>query len=471
MQVLPITLAARKKSYYNNLKEAKQTEKQIYPVTNQINKIPTKFANLRAYNSQINFEGIKHKGLFKHLATSTAHPLWEKLIAKESGIMVDAKDSDKIFKLDYNKILLSGAYNRMAYKTQVFPNPQIDMTSTRIHHVQQVASVAEDIAEALGLNLRLTRAIAIGHDIGHSPFGHAGERRINDIIKKYDIKSKYWEEGFYHEKNSMRFADDIETELDEFGYHKNLDLTYAVRDGIISHCGEVDENGIKPRSEYIDLRSIHKNNRPQPFTWEGCVVKVSDKISYLGKDIEDAINNKFLDPEKLNTLRKIIKDETGETIEIINNNVLLNRFKSDLIANSNTKVGLIFSPNTLKIINIVKKFNYENIYEPKDKIYARKYDSVMNTVFETLDSLYDGKNTLINLEKLKDTKPTLTKIYSDWLVKYSNADLVQKAEKNYSNKIIYNIEDQNEYRVSIIEFMSGMTDRFAEKVFNEIINH
>lgn len=428
------------------------------------------FSNIKAYHQVISFSGAGLKrGLFKDLAVNELHPLWDKLIARESSFVQNKEEIRHIFKIDYDKILHSGAYNRMAAKTQVFSHPQSDMTTTRILHVNQVAAIAEDIAEALGLNTKLTRAIAIGHDIGHAPFGHAGERGLNNLIKKYNLKPAYWQDGFYHEKNSMRFADDIETELDELGHAKNLNLTYAVRDGIISHCGEVDENGLKPRLDYVDLRSIQKNSRPQPFTWEACVVKISDKISYLGKDIEDALNNKFLKPEQLNELKSALKESIGEDFKEINNTVLKDRFVSDLVKNSSPEEGLKFSEKTLKLINTVKKFNYEKIYLPKDKIQALHYDAVLNTIFENLNNLYSGKKTLEKLDQIKEKQPVLASVFRDWLVKYSDINLQEKGENKLSNKVIYSIENPDDYKLSIIEFMSGMTDKFAVKSYDEVI--
>ena len=100
------------------------------------------------------------------------------------------------------------------------------------------------------------------------------------------MSEKYLGEKFWHEKNGLRFVDKIELLEDNYKKNKNLDLTYAVRDGIISHCGEVDENGLKPRNEWINLNEFTKPGEYQPATWEGCVVKISDKIAYVGRDID-----------------------------------------------------------------------------------------------------------------------------------------------------------------------------------------
>ena len=414
--------------------------------------------------NNVSFQGLVLKpNLFKDLAVTESHPNWLKLIKREVELYKQPSDTRSEFTRDYDRILHSEAYNRMSGKTQVWSLTNSDITSTRIHHVNQVASVAEELAEFFGLNVKLTRAMAIGHDVGHSPFGHTGEVALAEIVKEHGLGSAY-----YHEKNSLRFLDDVETRLDPQGQEQNLSLTYGVRDGIVSHCGEIDENGLKPRAEYIDLRTIQKSNRPQPFTQEGCVMKISDKIAYLGKDIEDAVNNKFLHPDKLKILKKTIKDEAGLDFEEINNTVLINHFVYNLKANSNPQEGLKLSERSFKLINTVKKFNYEHIYGPKDKIQNQYLRLVINSIFDKLNGLYDGKNTLTKLEEMRENQPTLAKTFREWLVKYSDIAPEERAAKKYDNKVLYSIENSQDYKLAAVEFISGMTDRFAKKSFEEI---
>ena len=180
------------------------------------------------------------------------------------------------FARDYTRIINSDAYKRLKHKTQVFFAPQNDHICTRIEHVNLVESISYTIANYLGLNTELTKAIATAHDIGHSPFGHQGEKILSGLAER-EFGEKFW-----HERNGLRFVDEIELLNDYDGKKRNLNLTYAVRDGIISHCGEVDDNGLKPRDEYIDLKKEYLYpNQYSPYTWEGCVVKLADKISYI----------------------------------------------------------------------------------------------------------------------------------------------------------------------------------------------
>lgn len=431
------------------------------------------FSNICAYYPNVSFGISKLEltpGLFKYVAAIESNPLWEKLISRETGLYVKPNELRSEFSRDYDRILHSDGYNRMMGKTQVFSNPNSDITSTRILHVNQVSSVAESIAEFLGLNVKLTRAIALGHDIGHTPFGHEGEVVINSIINKFGLQSPYWNGCFWHEKNSLRFLDEIETKLDIHGFEANLGLTYAVRDGIVSHCGEVHENAIFPRKEYLDLKMIQKEKgktRPQPFTWEGCVVKISDKVAYLGKDIEDSIRNGFLDPKKVEELNKIIEKETGLKFEEINNTVLIGHFVSDLCANSSPRVGLNFSEPTLKMINLIKDFNNKNIYEPKDFIQTPFCDLAINTIFNALNGCYKGKDTIAELVKGERNKYHLMSQFENWLIKYSDIDTEARESMKYGNKIIYSIDNEDDYKMAIIDFISSLTDKTAKKFYEE----
>lgn len=222
------------------------------------------------------------RGLFRKTGLYEENPKWEQGNSRLQPIDKKPDDIRSEFARDYTRILHCSAYRRLKHKTQVFFATRNDHICTRIEHVNHVASVSYTIANYLGLNTELTNAIATGHDLGHAPFGHAGETFLKEIV------SKEIGESFWHERNSLRFVDKCETLPDRDGIEHNLNLTYATRDGIVCHCGEVDENSIFPRDEVLDLCSISQANHYSPFTWEGCVVKIADKISYIGRDIEDA---------------------------------------------------------------------------------------------------------------------------------------------------------------------------------------
>ena len=268
---------------------------------------------------------------FTEQSSNQENPLWSNYIKREKELYKRNNDLRSEFERDYTRVIHSTAYRRMKNKTQVFFSPKNDHICTRAEHVVHVESVSYTIAKNLGLNTELTKAIATAHDIGHSPFGHQGERILSNISKQ-DIGEAFW-----HEKNGLNMVDKIELLEDPKGNKQNMNLTYAVRDGIISHCGEIDENSLKPRKEFIDLNDYTYPNQYAPYTWEGCVVKIADKIAYLGRDIQDAITLGMI--ENLDELYEILNYDKDE---VINNTVIINNLIYDLCTNSSIEKGLCF---------------------------------------------------------------------------------------------------------------------------------
>lgn len=394
------------------------------------------------------------KNEFEKYATNENNPKWQNSIKREKEIYKRKNDIRSEFERDYNRILHCNAYRRMKHKTQVFFSPENDHICTRIEHVMHVESVSYTIAKYLGLNTELTKAIATGHDIGHSPFGHEGERILSQISER-DIGEKFW-----HERNGMEFVDKIELLEDINKNKQNLNLTYAVRDGIISHCGEIDENCLKPREENINLNNYKVPNQYSPYTWEGCVVKISDKISYLGRDIEDAISLGILD-EKLKDLYKILQSK-----EVINNTVIINHLIWDLCENSTPEKGLCFSDETFNLLKEIKDFNYKHIYTARNiKPAIRYFSIVLNEIYFTLKSTYDGKNTAYKMRKLKKMYPEVVGNFQEWLENYWN----QQRKNDNQNDIIVNMDDEKSFSKAIIYYISGMTDNFAIDTYNKII--
>ncbi|MFX1250895.1 MAG: deoxyguanosinetriphosphate triphosphohydrolase family protein [Promethearchaeota archaeon] len=400
---------------------------------------------------------------FSSVSAHSKNPKWEICIKREDQLYRRTGIRSE-FARDYTRILHCTAYRRLKHKTQVFSAPENDHICTRIEHVNHVASVSSTIAKELGLNLELISAIATGHDLGHAPFGHQGEEVLKDIITSKKINEPFW-----HEKNSLWFVDKIETLLDPHGKQRNLNLTYAVRDGIISHCGEVDENALFPREEELDLLSdIDEPGKFQPFTWEGCVVKIADKIAYLGRDIEDALRLKILTDANIEDLKTIVKEILNLEVDIheVNNTVLMNDFIIDLCNSSSPESGIRFSAVYLDLINSIKRFNYNYIYHHPRLEYYKKYSYlIINSIFDVLSSFY---STLKELNQHK-SYPLLINSFTDWLIKYSNVDLDLRKQRNYENKVIYDINNEEEYFRAIITYISGMTDNFAVKVFKELI--
>ena len=219
--------------------------------------------------------------------------------AIERSIYLEDRTNDirSKFARDYTRILHCFGFRRLKHKTQVFFAPYNDHICTRLEHALHVVSISQTISKKLGLNTELVTAIAIGHDLGHAPFGHHGEYVLNEICKNNKLGKTHGDgKYFWHERHGLKVVDNFETLKDHDGYEKNLNLTYAVRDGIICHCGEGKfQNPIKPRNDNKDLSKILKPGIDNSFTWEGCVVKISDMISYLGRDLEDAEISNLID--------------------------------------------------------------------------------------------------------------------------------------------------------------------------------
>lgn len=393
------------------------------------------------------------------VSTTENNPKWQACISRLEPLYSRWNDIRTEFGRDYTRILHSTAYRRLKHKTQVFFSPQNDHICTRIEHINHVESISYTIADYLGLNVELTKAISVAHDLGHSPFGHQGENVLSEIAKR-DMGERFW-----HEKNGINFVDNIELLEDNERNKQNLNLTYAVRDGIVSHCGEVDQNGLKPRPEAIDLSLYTKPNEYAPFTYEACVVKISDKISYVGRDIEDAIALCILDDKKLNELTDIISTKD----EKLNNTIIINKLIGDLCQNSSIENGLCFSDNGFKMLNAIKKFNYENIYKNERLKASNKYFSlVLNEIYDTLTKAYKGKETASEIKKLSKFYPNLSGSFLDWINCYW--DLADRKNSNLKNKVIYLVsQSEKDYNKAILDYISGMTDKYAIETYNEII--
>ena len=256
------------------------------------------------------------------------------------------------FAVDRDRILYSGAYRRYHGKTQVFSFTNLideEMTNRNLH-IAYVSQISRTIGKYLGLNTELIEAIALGHDLGHPPFGHDGEIALSDACVRHGIGH------FHHNIESLHIVDHISRK------GRGLNLTFPVRDGIISHDGEVHNTILYPEKEkheasiqeYIRLKTEGKEIDWMPATLEGCVVRITDTIAYIGQDIEDAIRFNLL---KREDLPKKVTDKLGNTnsqiIDTLIRSVIINSYGQDWIA---------FDEETSYYLLELKKFNYENIY-------------------------------------------------------------------------------------------------------------
>lgn len=383
--------------------------------------------------------------LLQKVSANPENPNWNNIIKRQNSLYKRDNEIRSEFERDYTRVINSKAYRRLKHKTQVFFSPENDHICTRIEHVTLVESISYTIAKYFGLNTELTKAIATAHDIGNSPFGHQGEKIISELSKDF-IQKPFW-----HEKNGLEFVDKVELLETPEGKIQPLDLTYGVRDGIISHCGEINENGLKPRIEYIDLYEYEHPNQYAPYTWEGCVVKIADKLSYLGRDIEDAITLGILD-KKLKELHEVLKLDKDVKI---NNTVILNMFIKDLCENSSLENGLCFSDEKFEMLNNLKEFNYKNIYLSEKTLGSVDYfELVLNKLFWFLSRMN------FRDDDMKKICPVLADDFNKWLKEFFSLGI------NHRDIII----SDNEFLQAVIYYIAGMTDNFAIEMYNKIIS-
>ncbi len=266
---------------------------------------------------------------------------------------------------DIDRIIHALSYTRYEDKTQVYSFQENDHISKRMVHVQLVSKIARTIGRSLKLNTDLIEAIALGHDIGHTPLGHTGEALLNEISKRE------LGEFFAHNIQSVRHYMMVEND------GQGLNLTIQVLDGIMCHNGEIVSNEYAPmkkskeeflkqyQDSYQNLTASCKN---KPMTLEGCVVRISDIIGYIGRDIEDAIRLNLLKREQL---PKEITDVLGN-----NNKDIINTIITDIIDNSMDKPYIKMSEKVYHALLSLKKFNYLNIYHKslteKEREFYRK---------------------------------------------------------------------------------------------------
>ena len=290
---------------------------------------------------------------------------------------------------DSDKIIHSYCYSRYIDKTQVFYLVENDHITHRVLHVQLVAKIARTIGRFLNLNEDLIEAISLGHDVGHTPFGHDGEKIISAFLQEQGAGV------FEHNVQSFRLFHDLEA------YGKGLNLTAQVLDGIICHNGEILQNSYgcdrsktpeKLLIEYREsLKGDFKSKDMVPMTLEGCVMRISDVIAYVGRDIEDAIILKLVERESL----------PREVTEVLGNknSQIVDTLIKDLVNNSIDKEMLSFSPAVYDALNCLKDWNYKNIYQnPKKSTQDEKIKTMFRAVLaECLEELgSDKKVTGIN---------------------------------------------------------------------------
>ena len=348
------------------------------------------------------------------------------------------EDIRGVFFRDQTAIVHSLPFRRLKRKTQVFFAPDNDHICTRIEHVLHVFTNSTTISKGLinkgwELDVEMAQAVALGHDIGHAPFGHAGEEVLNKIVEK-ETNGK---NSFHHEINSLRFVDHIA----EKG--KGLKLTFGVRDGIVSHCGEKLEQFIEPDWEVKKLEEIGKLDK-YPSSYEGCIVRVADKISSLGRDMEDATELGIINAKEF---PKDILDYLGikpSDVKYQFNRALLKKIIYDIIDTTDSKGKVGMSNDGFEIIKNINTFSKENIYKAKEiNDYKYYVEVILHNIYDSLSELFDKHD--FNIETYKNCFIESYREFGDYL----------KAYKEFYWKF-----DTGKTQI-LADYISGMSDNYA----------
>ena len=374
---------------------------------------PGKESLIRSYIS-------KQEALFSPLASISADAVRRHNRKSEDIRAPYSRDTDRI--------IHTRAYTRYIDKTQVFSLVDNDHITHRVIHVQLVSKIARTIGRCLRLNEDLIEAIALGHDIGHIPYGHFGETCLSELCEQYGIGK------FFHNVQSVQFLDRIE----------DCDLTMQVLDGILSHNGDADDVKILPEpcQSWLSFDKKVQDNvdgKPTkaPMTLEGCVVKFADTIAYIGRDLQDAREVGLIADST--ELPRICREILGES-----NREIINTLISDLLENSDTEdIGYIsYSPDVESALIDLRTFSRIHIYENEKLTSEReKVRQMYTTLFiKCLDNLEkDSRN-----EKIFTDFIDTSWISRSYLQSATHAELVR-------------------------DFIAGMTDRYFAKRYEECV--
>ena len=342
--------------------------------------------------------------------------------SKDHSRFFGAEDDHRMpYKRDVDRILHSKAYARYIDKTQVVYLIDNDHVTHRGLHVQLVSSFARGIAEILQLNLALVEAIALGHDVGHAPFGHEGEGYLSALSLEYQGLP------FSHPLQSCRLFSLIEP----------LNLGLAVYDGFLCHDGGMAAPKLTPDDgKNWQTHSLEKGRKAKdpatplmPATLEGCLVKLCDTISYLGRDIEDAIELKIIQREQ------VPKTSLGQT-----NREILAVLAADIIRHSYEKKAIMLSQESFDALKILRRFNFDHIYHhPKLKVESNKVKSGYRYLFEGL----------------------LTDLKKDFHASYLWSHFLKNKPASY--------REQTSLVQFVVDYIAGMTDSFFIRTLEEMM--
>ena len=339
-------------------------------------------------------------------------------VRREEEALV-AEGYRQAFSVDGDRILHSRAYARYIDKTQVFYLVRNDHITHRVLHVQLVSKISRTIGRFLGLNEDLIEAISLGHDIGHTPFGHDGERFLSELCDEHGIGA------FHHNIQSVQFLDRVERK------GRGWNLCLQTLDGILCHDGEVHNQMLAPRPaktfESLAAEMAAKKADPaadlMPMTLEGCVVRMADTVAYIGRDIEDAIRLGLIE-------RSDIPDACAQVLGNSNGTIVFN-LVSDILRSSYAQASVQFSPEISQALSDLKRFNLERIYlNPAMKPHTRRIRDLFRRLFEQfLDDFSRGREESVLFNGF------LNGMSADYIERHRPAEIVR-------------------------DFIAGMTDQY-----------
>ncbi|MFW9867693.1 MAG: deoxyguanosinetriphosphate triphosphohydrolase family protein [Candidatus Thorarchaeota archaeon] len=350
----------------------------------------------------------------------------------------ESEDIRPPFFRDVDRIVHSKAFSRYIDKSQVFFDINNANITHRSLHVTLVSRLSRQIGRVLRLNTDLIEAIALGHDIGHSPFGHLGEEMLNEISRTYGMGD------FSHNAQGVRWLSYLEKRYPEEPA-KGLNLTLQTLDGILCHDGEVNEQQLKPLkrngkswedhfNEFNDCINENKIVRI-PMSYEGIAVRFADSISYIGRDIEDAILLKLIDRTEI---PGSCADVLGDT-----NAKIINTLITDLLNFSLDNDVIGYSDNVFQALKDLKAFNYEKIYTRKNS-FIKNLKSKFELIFE---------RCLKDIEENNYTSPIFT-------------DHIEYIDDENYNTYLNPLKQNDQITLIVRDYISGMSDKYFSEIYN-----
>ena len=364
------------------------------------------------------------------------HPLATRSSASRGRVREEPEDPIRLcFQRDAHRILHCTAFRRLRYKTQVIFSPESDHVSTRVDHSLYMGSIAQTIARALGMNEDLVYAIALGHDLGHGPFGHAGETALDKLWKQNDAS-----QTFAHEIHSLRVVDKLAFRPST--QERGLNLTYEVRDGIVCHCGESSEQYLEPRPKAGRALESLKTRGLMPFTIEGCVVRLVDRIAYAGRDYEDALSVLGALPALPKEVARVLGTD---------NRTIINNLVTDLIrTNLKTPERVGFSDDVFEAFSRLYEFNCKHIYfHPQLVEYATRAENMLRAIFEF------------------EQRELASRRQSQWGRDSEKVSYAAREVRHFISKMYPRDQLPSLYQI-VVDHLSLMTDRYARNFFEEI---